>query len=529
MKNILFILLTLLVWSSCDVEDKGNYDYTEVNGVTIEGVESSYEKIGKVDELVIEPQIKGSILGEDESNYEYSWFLTYDDFQHKILSTEKNLKWKVDLPAGTHSLYFQIVDKSTGLQWLKGIALKVTTFFTKGFLLFGDTEAGEARLDMVIMPVGQDTTVAENVYDNSTYHLSNVRGMFFSGSSPFNPVVKSLWLLTDEVDIRITSGSYFSDFGEFNELGIIETDAEHISPMRIMDFFPHQNAAGIRSDRNRGYITEDMIVMKSMIGTTADYYSTPVNKYSNSPKLFKPYPLAFVRGASSFYSVSAMFYDMDEQCFVKANSDYGQTTYCVKLKDGPKDPFPWNQKGTGRTIVYGENGYELNDGDSHAIMKDEEGHYYIYTFKTQDGDYFWYTPTKKGGYEVEFAIAQGFNEASHYMFSSAKSVVVYAVGSMLWAYDYSRKQITSMDLGAEITCLEAEYCSTRSLSDFIVATYDADTHKGVVRKLQIGGDNDEVKIIEKPREIWEVTMKVKFIEWKDADDNKLEKPEEDGK
>ena len=161
-------------------------------------------------------------------------------------------------------------------------------------------------------------------------------------------------------------------------------------------------------------------------------------------------------------------------------------------------------------------------------MKDEEGHYYIYTFRTQDSDDWWYYSTKKGCYEVDFAMAQGFNEASHYMFSSAKSVVVYAVGSMLWAYDYSRKQITSMDLGAEITCLEAEYCSTRSLSDFIVATYDAGTHKGVVRKLQIGGGNDEVKIIEKPREIWDVTMKVKFIEWKDANDNELEKPKEDG-
>ena len=85
-----------------------------------------------------------------------------------------------------------------------------------------------------------------------------------------------------------------------------------------------------------------------------------------------------------------------------------------------------------------------------------------------------------------------------------------------------------MDLGAEITCLEAEYCSTASAGDLIVATYDAGTHKGVVRKLEIGGNNDEVKIIERPREIWDVTMKVKAIEWKDADDNELEKPKEDG-
>ena len=189
MKNIWFLLLALLMWTSCDVEDKGSYDYTELNGITIEGVESLYEKIGKVDELIIEPRIKGSILGDDDSNYEYSWFMTSEDHQRRILSTEKNLKWKVDLIAGTHTVYFQIIDKSTELQWIKSVSLKVTTFFTEGFLLFGDTETGESRLDMIIMPVGQDTAVAENVYDNSTYHLSNARGMIFSGSNYSNPVV----------------------------------------------------------------------------------------------------------------------------------------------------------------------------------------------------------------------------------------------------------------------------------------------------------------------------------------------------
>ncbi len=527
MKNILFLLLALLMWTSCDVEDKGHYDYTELNGVTIEGIESTYEKKSKIDELIIEPQIKGSILGEDDSNYEYSWFIVYGNYQHRILSTEKDLKWKVDLDEGTHTIYFQIIDKSTGLQWIKSTALKVTTFYTKGFLLFGDTETGECRLDMVTMPVGQDTAVAENIYDNSAFHLSNARGMIFSGSNYSNPVVKSLWLLSEDVDIKITSGSYFADAGEFNELGIIETDAEHISPIRIKDFFPHQNANGIRNHRYRGFITEDMIVMKTMIGSSIDYFSTPVNLYKGSSKLFKPYPLAFVRGAAGYYSVTPMFYDMDEQCFVRANSGYSTTDYCMKLSDGKADPFPWNQKDSLRTIVYGENGYEMNDGDSHAIMKNEKGDYFIYVFKTPDSDYSWYSPTKKGGYEVDLGMALGFNEASHYMFSSAKSVVVYAVGSVLWAYDYSRKQITSMDLGSEITCLEAEYCSTRSLSEFIVATYDAGTHKGVVRKLEIGGGNDDVKIVERPKEIWDVTMKVKFIEWKDAGDNEVEKPEEE--
>ena len=35
MKYRLFLLLSLFVWQACDVKDKGNYDYTPLNGVTI--------------------------------------------------------------------------------------------------------------------------------------------------------------------------------------------------------------------------------------------------------------------------------------------------------------------------------------------------------------------------------------------------------------------------------------------------------------------------------------------------------------
>ena len=35
MKYRLFLLLSLFAWQACDVKDKGNYDYTPLNGVTI--------------------------------------------------------------------------------------------------------------------------------------------------------------------------------------------------------------------------------------------------------------------------------------------------------------------------------------------------------------------------------------------------------------------------------------------------------------------------------------------------------------
>ena len=51
MKKTLILLSMITCLSSC-VKDEGNYTYTEVNKVTIEGLEESYNVIKDVDEAV---------------------------------------------------------------------------------------------------------------------------------------------------------------------------------------------------------------------------------------------------------------------------------------------------------------------------------------------------------------------------------------------------------------------------------------------------------------------------------------------
>ena len=140
------------------------------------------------------------------------------------------------------------------------------------------------------------------------------------------------------------------------------------------------------------------------------------------------------------------------------------------------------------------------------LMVDESGKYFIYVFKTAtSGTWLSFTHSKRGSYPIE-TTAQNFDQASHYAFLSDKYVILYSVGSMLYAYDYTRQQLASMDMGAEITCLETEYLSAGSLTDIILATFDEGTGTGTVRKLTIGGGNNNVTIEEKPKEIWPVTI-----------------------
>lgn len=541
MKKIAYILtgMCLLLFPACEIEDKGHYDYTPLNELTIEGIESAYHLLAQVDDLNIEPKITASVP-TDEANYEYSWFFcSGSDHQHTQISTEKDLHWSVTLNPGNYTLYFQVKDKSSELQWIESTDITITTDYTTGFLLLGDEPGSDRlRMDMIMTRIGTDTLVGERVFVPET-DLRNAQGMVYSGSAGMSMFdnLKTLFIQTADKDVKITSGTYFKELDEFDELNIIETDVSHMEPIRVKELFPHptygsNTAQTYRARSMRGYITEDMIVMGQPL--TVEYFATPINKYSEtSTRLFHPYPLAFIPGGSTSTTqiVYPIFYDMDAQCFVTIERTsttsfaytptYKATGYCKKMDDHAGEPFPWDQTSVGRSLVYGENGYK-SGGDSYALMVDESGKYFIYVFKTATrGTWLSFTHSKRGSYPIE-ATAQNFDQASHYAFLSDKYVILYSVGSMLYAYDYTRQQLASMDMGAEITCLETEYLSAGSLTDIILATFDEGTGTGTVRKLTIGGGNNNVTIEEKPKEIWPVTMRVKDILWKNSGDNTLE-------
>ena len=56
------------------------------------------------------------------------------------------------------------------------------------------------------------------------------------------------------------------------------------------------------------------------------------------------------------------------------------------------------------------------------------------------------TPGKIGKYSVQ-SLATDFSKASHYAFSSERTLVFYSVGSRLYAYDYNPGHERVQDLG----------------------------------------------------------------------------------
>ena len=385
---------------------------------------------------------------------------------------------------------------------------------SKGFLLLGDDmEEGIMGLDMIAMPEDFDATVVKNVYDNSETRYKGADKILYQGPRMGDENIESLWMCTEDGSFRMKHHDVksYSVISEVNDYQMIETEFPH-KEMRIKDVFPHQTNYYGRywncSYMYRGYMTEDMIVFGSIM--TDEYYDTPCNRMSaDATELFEFFPFVFYHEASNNgYTTTYTIYNTTDSCFMKTVFGGTSALHCTAAgNDYAADPFPWNQKGTGRTLVWGGNTLDAT-GHSLALMKDDKGKYYFYKFVAGS-----YSLTKKGFYEVDLDVAPHFAEASHYMVSATGNIFMYTYGSTLYLYNYAYKTCESYDMGAEITCLEPDFVSAQSRTSFFVATYD-ENEKGTVRKYDAGTNPNTLEIIERPGEVWKTRLRVKDIEWK---------------
>ena len=511
-----FILLLLASFSlfSC-VEDEGNYTYTKMNQITIEGVGGSYNVLDKVDTIRISPTVTGSVFKDNLENYEFQWHIHEGVAEHKhtIISHEKDLEYWVNLGIGDFTLYFTVKDKTTGLEASSYAAIRTSTATSKGFLLLGDDiEEGIMGLDMIGMPAGRDTSVAKKVYDNSETRFKGANKIIYPGARSIAPDKEEIWMCSDDGSFRVDHKTgIFSIISEVNDYHMIETEFEH-KKLRILDMFPHQfNNYGRNwncSYSNRGYMTEDMLFVGAV--STAEYYATPCNRTSaTATELFNFFPFVFYNEASNNgYTNTFVIYNTDENRFMKTYWNLQRASHCVAPgSDYSTDYFPWDQTGTGRTLVWGGNGLDTG-GHSYALMKDTDGQYFLYKFVAGP-----YSFTKKGCYTIDLSVAQNFANASYYMVSATGTIMLYACGSKLCMYNYAYNTYQEYDMGAEITCLEAEFVSAQSRTAFMVATY-SDSEKGIVRKMDVGTNPNVLEIIERPNEVWNTNLRVKDIEWK---------------
>ena len=511
MKKILYVFLGIL-FAAC-LDDKGSYDYHDVNETTIEGIAGSYNVTQGITTLKIEPQITMTLAdSEDTTRFQYEWRANTGYNSTVLIGTTRTLNYPVTLDVGSYTLYFRVIDRQTDLVAVARASLNVGSPYSRGILLIGENPAGEA--DVQMLAINTDTVLFRDILVNSGLPvLRDPVDIIHTGYSLYDDYIK-LWVLTK-------SQAYSMDRPTFKGK---ETDVfskclfmsqSHESDFVPVDIVPRIKDKNGNSDRyNRVVVCSNGYVFAAnRLLNGGEYYTDPVNREKAAPNVWlKAKPYLFY-ALNSFNGI--VWYDETNERFMQLPNT--SAVYSNIMNDAKDDPFDWRQQETGRTLVYGENTVNTDggsaNGNSFALLKDASGMFYIYKFYVSSD------VAKRDAYTINSAVATDFDKADFYAFSSRRTAVFYAVGSRLYAYDYNKgheKCYLLQDFGEEqITMLKCDTQIEPSVNPIYVATY-GQANGGTLRKYVQEMNPDKVEVTPVENSCWTGLTKIKKMSWRAA-------------
>jgi len=180
------IMMVIFCLSSC-LKDIGNYEYQDINEVSILGIEkdAKFDLYAYVDTLNIAIDITGT-LSNDESRYSYEWklipvFESDPEITDKyVIATTKNLSYPVSEEPGEYMGYLNVTDKTDGTRWSKMFKVLVRSLTSEGYLVLSK-DNNKGRLDLISTVTENDYLISHDIWRDEDYsHLGQPLGIFFN-------------------------------------------------------------------------------------------------------------------------------------------------------------------------------------------------------------------------------------------------------------------------------------------------------------------------------------------------------------
>lgn len=171
----LYIFLAVFLFS-CN--EGGNYDYREINDITIEGVNDQilYSVISLKDNLKIPTQLSGRFSGKDINGLEYEWKLmplgvnSDDSDKNYVISREKDLDHYVTENPGTYYGSYTVIDKINNAKFQKRFFVNVRSLTSEGWAVLCD-ENNESRLDWIFNISDDSDEILNNIWSEKNYNM----------------------------------------------------------------------------------------------------------------------------------------------------------------------------------------------------------------------------------------------------------------------------------------------------------------------------------------------------------------------
>jgi len=445
--HFIVILCTSLLAVSCS-EDKGNYDFVDINEVIIDGLEEAYS-ITRFDDFNIQPDLSFTQDANTEDRYTYNWQaykiegLLVDDDKLTELSIEKNLTVKASLYPGAYKIYYTVTDTETELEWQYDFKVEIVNSIYEGWLLLNDNSAAP-RLDMISL-IDEEY---KPIYD--ILHVAE-SGLVLSGTPGF--------VSTSYYGPSRTYGIYVSTSGNGTtkiESNTFKWDKSLNLSQEFGSTQPELLEAQSITEKSWGtaltVVDNDFYYYFAMWQVA---YSIPKNivdgeKVSVSPMVGRGYAFG-----------NTIFYDTTYKRFIYFNGNG-----CYAIPEQNNTVFDYT---TGKDLMYMA-GIDYNGTSgtaTFAVLKDPvDGKSYAAIFDA-------WTLAQSHYSEIT---ATDFDQAKNITFSPEFGYMFYSVGSKVYQYDlFVGETFEMLDKGSEISLLK--------FHDFASGKYSQEENGNLAAKL----------------------------------------------
>lgn len=153
----LFILLLIASLSAC-YEDKGNYDYREINELEILGISERYD-LDLDDILTITPQLEGTLYN-NPARFTFQWKI-----DGRVVSEEAGLDMVINLVPGLRKGRYMIKDKATGVVTYKDFSINVSSSTAGDLYMILSKSKGKAEMSYLRLDK-ENANFAVNYFEN---------------------------------------------------------------------------------------------------------------------------------------------------------------------------------------------------------------------------------------------------------------------------------------------------------------------------------------------------------------------------
>jgi len=453
MKYLLNILwfVALVALQSC-YDDKGNYDYHDLESVVIDtvgaGIQQEYS-IMRFDVLHLSPKIyfEGQLV-DDKSNvpltYEWTIFSSTTGVGAStvsdVIGTERELNAEISRTGGNYFVQLVVTNQNDGIKKFFRVPVAVSEVFDGGWMVFYERADNPGYSDLAL--IFNPWTKLNVNYNRSFVNLYEAAN---------GEMLKGKPVRCFDIAVSLASGNNYvglcTDYTLVgaSENGILKAlefnDFFHDPPAEMKPIWYGEHGSGVMS----GQSSEVLINGNSIYTNTYSFSATEgrntkfgVPKFSDGIGELAPWNAE----VPNTLNYGIVVYDQTNKCFRYAGYNQAQLE-----EFGPQDLdiAPFDVNNTGMTFVMADWGRGTSMGAGlrpydYIIMENETGRYLAVTnFSSSNPS----DPNIAVGLYPLNDLCPGIKEATTMASSHVGSFIYYASGSKLYDFAYDSNQPAS--------------------------------------------------------------------------------------